>query len=122
MFFVKESFCCKTREDLSINCDPIESLCLETTNEKSRNIFLKFIYRPPNGDVKEFKKHLNKILSTNGILNKEVIMAGRLLISNKKIVQNYLNTIFGHSMMPVINKPTRVIKNTPTATDQIISK
>ena len=122
MFFVKESFCCKTREDLSINCDPIESLCLETKKKKSRNIVLKFIYRPPNGDVKEFKKHLNKILSTNGILNKEVIMAGRLLISNKKIVQNYLNTIFGHSMMPVINKPTRVIKNTPTATDQIISK
>ena len=122
MFFVKESFCCKTREDLSINCDPIESLCLETTNEKSRNIVLKLIYRPPNGDVKEFKKHLNKILSANGILNKGVIMAGRLLISNKKIVQNYLNTIFGHSMMPVINKPTRVIKNTPTATDQIISK
>ena len=119
---MKESFCCKTREDLSINCDAIESLCLETTNEKSRNIVLKLIYRPPNGDVKEFKKHLNKILSANGILNKGVIMAGRLLISNKKIVQNYLTTIFGHSMMPVINEPTRVIKNTPTATDQIISK
>ena len=102
---------------MSINCDAIE-----TTNENSKNIVLKLIYRPPNGDVKEFKKHLNKILSTNIILNKEVIMAGRLLISNKKIVQNYLNTIFGHSMMPVVNKPTRVIKNTPTATDQIISR
>ena len=32
--FVKESFFCKTRQDLSINRDAIESLCLEITNEK----------------------------------------------------------------------------------------
>ena len=25
--FVKESFCCKTRQDFSINCDAIESFC-----------------------------------------------------------------------------------------------
>ena len=33
---------------------------------------------------------------------------------NKK-VQNFLNVMFGHSMMSVINKPTRVTKNTATA-------
>ena len=37
---------------------------------------------------------------------------------NKK-VQNFLNIMFGHSMMPVINKPTRVTKNTATAIDNI---
>ena len=37
---------------------------------------------------------------------------------NKK-VQNFLNIMFGHSMMPVINKPTRVTKNTATAIDHI---
>ena len=36
-----------------------------------------------------------------------------------KIVQNFLNIIFGHSMMPVINKPTGVTKNTATAIDNI---
>ena len=49
--FVKESFCCKTRQDLSINCDTIESLCLEITNEKSKNMILNLTYRPSNGDV-----------------------------------------------------------------------
>ena len=122
--FVKESFCCKTRQDLSINCDAIESLCLEITNEKSKNIILNLTYRQPNGDVKEFEKHLNEILSTNDILKKEVIMAGDFSMSlldfeqNKK-VQNFLNIMFGHSMMPVINKPTRVTKNTETAIDHI---
>ena len=37
---------------------------------------------------------------------------------NKK-VQNFLNIIFGHSMMLVINKPTRVAKNTAIALDHI---
>ena len=37
---------------------------------------------------------------------------------NKK-VQNFLNIMFGHSMMPVINKSTRVTKNTATAIDHI---
>ena len=81
-------------------------------------------YSPPNGDVKEFEKHLNKILSTNDILKKEVIMAGDVNMNlldfeqNKKI-QNFLNIMFGHGMMPVINKPTRVTKNTARAIDHI---
>ena len=55
---------CKTRQDMSINCDAIESLCLEMTNEKSKNVILNKAYRLPNGGVKEFEKHLNKTLST----------------------------------------------------------
>ena len=38
---------------------------------------------------------------------------------NKK-VQNFLNILFGHSMMPVINKSARVTKNTATAINQIL--
>ena len=81
-------------------------------------------YRPPNGDVKEFEKHLNKILSTNDILEKEIIIAGDFNMNlldfkqNKKL-QSFLNIMFGHSMVPVINKPTRVTKNTATAIDHI---
>ena len=81
-------------------------------------------YRAPNGDVKEFEKHLNKILSTNDILQKEVIMAGDFNMNlldfeqNKK-VQKFLNIMFSHSMMPVINEPARVTKNTATAVIQL---
>ena len=38
--------------------------------KNKKNIVLNLTYRPPNGDVKEFEKHLNKILSTNDILKK----------------------------------------------------
>ena len=122
--FVKESFCCKTRQDLSINCDAIESLCLEIKNETSENIILDLTYKQPNGDAKEFEKHLNTILSTNDILKKDVIMASdfnmnMLDFEQNKKVQNFLNIMFGHSMMPVINKSTRVTKNTATVIDHI---
>ena len=123
--FMKESFCCKTGEGLSINCDAIESLCLEITNEKSNNIILNLTYRPANGDVREFEKQLNEVLSTNDISNKEVVMAYDFNVNlldfheNKK-VQNFLNILFGHSMMPVINKSARVTKNTATAINQIL--
>ena len=67
---VKESFCCKTRQDLSIICDVIESLFLEITNQKSKNMILNLTYRPPNVDVKEFEKRLNEILYTNDVLRR----------------------------------------------------
>ena len=118
--FVNESFCYKTRQGLSINCDAIESLCLKITNEKSKNIILNLTYRPPNDDIKEFEKHLNKIPSRNDILKKEVIMVGDfnmnlLNFGQNKKVQSFLNIMFGHGMMPVINKPTRGSKDTNTA-------
>ena len=75
--------------------------------------------------MKNRKTVLNtEILSTNDILKKEVIMAGDFNMNlldfeqNKK-VKNLLNIMFGHSMMPVINKPTRVTRNTATAIDHI---
>ena len=37
---------------------------------------------------------------------------------NKK-VQGFLNIMFGHSMMPIINKPARVTKNTATTINHI---
>ena len=106
---------------MSINCDVIESLSLEITNQKSKNIILNLTYRPPNSDIKEFEKHLNNILLTNEILKKLVIMArdfnmNLLDFEQDKKVQNFLNIMFSHSMMSVINKPTRVTKNIYSST------
>ena len=35
-------------------------------------MILNLPYKPPNGDVNEFEKDLNKILSTNDIVKEEV--------------------------------------------------
>ena len=119
-------FCFKTRQDLLINCDAIELLSPEITNKISKKIILNLTYRPPNGDIKEFEKQLNKILSTIDILKKEVVMAGdfnmdMLDFKQDKKVQNFLNVMFRHSLIPVINNLTRVTKNTATDVDHISS-
>ena len=119
-------FSFKTRQDLLINCDAIELLSPEITNKISKKIILNLTYRPPNGDIKEFEKQLNKILSTIDILKKEVVMAGdfnmdMLDFKQDKKVQNFLNVMFRHSLIPVINNLTRVTKNTATDVDHISS-
>ena len=59
--FMKESFCCKTRQDLAINCDAIELLCLEITNEKSKKKNYNLTYRPLNGDAKGFENYYQQM-------------------------------------------------------------
>ena len=109
---------------MSVSCDVIESLCIEISNEKSKNIILNLTYRPPNGDVTEFEKHLNKILSTNDILKNEIKMAGDfnmnlLDFEQNTNMQNFLNLMFGLSVIPVMNKPARVTKTAATTLDHI---
>ena len=97
---MKKSVCDKTKQDLSMNCDVIESLCLEITIEKSKNVILDRTYRRRNNKAKEFEKRLNKILSINDILKKEVILNGDfnmnlLDFEQNKNVQNFVNIVPG---------------------------
>ena len=48
--FIHENLSFKLREDLSINSDAIQSLSIEISSTKSKNIILSTIYRPHNGD------------------------------------------------------------------------
>ena len=73
--------------------------------------------------MKPFSK---KILSNSTTVNKTFFLAGDFNINlldfqtNKK-VQSFVNLMFGFSMIPTINKPTRVTKHTATAIDNIIT-
>ena len=41
--------------------------------------------------------------------------------NESKMVQNFVNLMFRHGLIPTINKPTRVTRNTATAIDHIIT-
>ena len=49
--FILDSFLHRIREDLSINCDDIESLSIKIINDHSKNIILNVVYRLPDGDL-----------------------------------------------------------------------
>ena len=84
------------------------------------------MYRPPNCVMTVFEKFCENLLSANDKTSKNIIFAADLNInvldneSNKKI-QHFLSSMFQYSMIPTINKPTCVTRNTATAIDHIIT-
>ena len=50
--FVDESLCYKLREDFSLNCEEMQSLSIEISITKAKDIIVNAIYRTPNGDMK----------------------------------------------------------------------
>ena len=74
--FVHENLSFKLTEDLSINCDAIQSLSIEISSTKSKNIILNTIYRPPNGDMKQCETNFKDVFSKNGKNLKNLVLAG----------------------------------------------
>ena len=74
--FVHENLSFKLTEDLSINCDGIQSLSIEISVTKSKNIILNTIYRPPNSDMKQCETHFKDVFSKNGKNLKNIVLAG----------------------------------------------
>ena len=109
-----------------MNSDAIECSCLEISTKTSKKLILSLNYRPPNGDTTLFEKHMKSILSKNEATKKEVIPIGdfnmNLLDFDKnKRVQSFVDLMFRFGMIPTINKPTRVTRNTATAIDHVFT-
>ena len=116
----------KLREDLSINCDAIQSLSIEISSTKSKNIILNTIYRPPNGDMKQCETHFKDVFSKNGKNLKNIVLAGDFNINfldfeTNKNVQDFLNLMFRYNVIPLTNKPTRVTRHSANAIEHIIT-
>ena len=124
--FFHESLTFNIRHDLSVNDADIEALCVEIINSKSKNILIKTQYRRPAGNFNEFEAYLNTFLANCKTTDKTCFLVGDLNLnlidyqSNAK-VRNFVNLIFQHSLVPILNKPTRVTKNNATLIDYIIT-
>ena len=104
-----ENLSFKLREDLSINCDAIQSLSIEKSSTKSKNIILNTIYRPPNGDMKQCETYFKDVFSKNGKNRKNIVLAGDFKINflyfeTNKNVQDFLNLMLRYNMIPLTNK------------------
>ena len=69
---------------------------------------------------------MNTFLANSKTTDKTFFLVGDLNLnlieyqSNVK-VRNFVNLIFQHSVVPIVNKPTRVTKNNATLIDYIIT-
>ena len=87
---------------------------------------LTLVYRSPNSDHEELENHFKRSLSKQEVSHKDLISAGDFNINlldfdaNKKL-QNFVNLMFRFRMIPTINKPTRVTRQTASTIDHIIT-
>ena len=64
LIFIKKEFNFKFKDDLSINCKDVESLCVELLLENKHNTLINnVLYRPLNGQIESFEKNLKYIFS-----------------------------------------------------------
>ena len=115
--YIHDTFNFKSPRDLDINTKI-------STNLKST--FLSTLYISPDDfkvfnnfmkDLHSFILKSNKLFYALGNFNLNVLGCNK----NKKVAK-FPNLKFQHRFVSVINKPTRVIKNTTTAIDHIITK
>ena len=104
--FIHNSLTFKSRSDLCVNNNDIESLSIEVVNKKSKNIIVNIhhivTYRQPAGNIKVFENSLKNILSSRNYNNKPVYLTGDFNLNlldykTSAKVKSYLNIIFSHS-------------------------
>ena len=115
------------RTDLDIFHEFIESKFIEidkkSTNKK-RNTIIGVIYRPPNGNVKQFTQIVSGILDKIKKENKIYYLLGDYNINLFNIEKHlptseFIESLFSYEFMPFINKPTRDTGETATLIDNI---
>ena len=96
--YIHNSLKCKERSDFSFNNKDIESLMLEILSDKTSNVLVCVLYRPPVGQYEQFENFLTTFFSQTKSCNKYIHIAGDFNLNlldhytNKK-VQDYLNLI-----------------------------
>ena len=112
----------KVREDLILFSHAIESLFIELKGDK--NIIIGVIYRPPGGNIEDFNDTISGIIDKLKLEKKLLYLLGdfniNLINSDSHIpTSEFLDLLYSVSLIPLINRPTRITTNTATLIDNI---
>ena len=96
--FIYELIYFKEIKDLSISKSDSEILSIKITN-KTKNIILSQVYRPPNSNLKEFRNSLKPIFDNIRTNNKDLYLVGDFNIKvldyeNNMRAKNVVNFAF----------------------------
>ena len=92
----------------------------------SKNVVISVIYRPPNTDVRIFIDKMNILLDTIMKEHKLCYLLGdyNLIILNydtHDTTAEFIDILYSHAILPLINRPTRVTQSSATAIDNIFT-
>ena len=115
------------RSNLDIFDDYLESLFVEIDKQSVnciKNIIIGVLYRPPNTDPDAFIQSLSPLLEKLDNENKTLYLMGDFNVNllnadTHKFTADFVELMFSHYFMPLINKATRVTRNSTTLIDNI---
>ena len=126
-FFIDNNFEYKQLHDLEFFDHKVfESIFIEIERSKQRNVILGIIYRAPDANLSEFFSKLNELLSNVAKEQKPCYLLGDYNIDLVKYQQhfhtnNYLDNLFSHCFLPLINRPTRITTHSASLIDNIFT-
>ena len=121
---LKDDILFKERSDLSIINDDIECVFVEATIIKK--VLIGVIYRPPNRRISDFNEQLKSIMDQVNVVQLPCCLMGDTNINvlnhtTHKETSDYLDLMYSYSLVPVINRPTRITCNSATLIDHIFT-
>ena len=113
----------KVRSDL--HTEGAEDLFIEILNDKTKNIIVCIMYRPPNHNIDIFLDNFDRCLDVVSRENKEVYIMGdfniNLLNSDDNHIVKFSTTLQSYAFTSHIDKPTRISCTSQTLIDNIFS-
>ena len=112
--------------DLNLMNETMETVFIEITLPKRKNLVVGTIYRPPSADHNTFLTELQQLLSNPLLQNKHCFLMGDFNIDLLKyrednFSQDFFDTLLSFSFIPLINRPTRFSPHSGTLIDNIFS-
>lgn len=122
--YIQNDLVFKNRNELSVTCVDLELMAIEIIRPKEKNIIIANIYRPPSGKVDQLHDILSATLTNISREGKPIYILGDFNMNlldydTEPKVHNFLNIMYENLLVPAINKPTRITKNTATCIDNI---
>ncbi len=122
--YVRSDIHYEVRDNLCHSTDSLESLFIEIKSSAAKNIVVGAMYKPPKAPHSDFMFLFQRIIAQTA--NYRCLLTGdfNINILNYDIcsaTQNFIDTIFSHSFIPLIDKPTRISKTSATLIDNIFT-
>ena len=109
--------------ELTVMCDYIECVFIKI-NYRDFKLIVGVVYRPPNSNMVDFNDAMHDILEK--IAHHPCYIMGDFNLDLLKHelhrpTERCLDTMYANSYIPMINRPTRVTRNTSTLIDNIFT-
>ena len=125
--YLASSFDYKVRQNLKFeNSETTDSLFVEVTVPKGKNIIIGVVYRAPDNNLTTFVKDFDEVLDKITKENKLCYIMGDFNVNimnyqTNNLTGEFLDSMYSDLLSPLINRPTRITSHTATLIDNIIT-